>query len=370
MTNLILTTDENTKYEIIKNLVDSNGNKDRATLKLGCSKRHVNRLIANYKKHGMAAFIHSNRGRKPAHALSEHFKQLILELYLNKYSDCNLTHFCELLRIHENISVDDATGNIVRAYFDYQETLNGYYHVLHQVLTNYGIPYEFFTDNRTVFEYKKKAQPSVEKDTFTQFGYACKQLGINIKTSSVPQAKGRVERMFNTLQSRLPIELRLAGVSSIEEANEFLISYLQKFNQQFALPIDRIKSVFDLQPKMEQINLTLAVLSTHKVDNGSCLKYNNQYYLPINSQGNAVYYRKGNEVMVIKAFDNSLYACINNEVYALQLLPDHVPSSKSFDMPKPESKPKKVYIPPMNHPWRLTSFNKHVAAQKHTQKGA
>lgn len=462
MTNLILTTDENTKYEIIKNLVDSNGNKDRAALKLGCSKRHVNRLIANYKKHGMAAFIHGNRGRKPAHTLSNHLKQLILDLYLGKYSDCNLTHFCELLRMHENISVsvstvnsilksahilspkahrstkknlkkqlkqlqqnssstsektqlqsaildldeahprrprstyagellqmdasvhlwfgdskthlhiavDDATGNIVGAYFDYQETLNGYYHVLHQVLTNYGIPYEFFTDNRTVFEYKKKAQPSVEKDTFTQFSYACKQLGINIKTSSVPQAKGRVERMFNTLQSRLPIELRLAGVSSIEEANEFLISYLQKFNQQFALPIDSIKSVFDLQPKMEQINLTLAVLSTRKVDNGSCLKYNKQYYLPINSQGNAVYYRKGTEVMVIKAFDNSLYASINNEVYALQVLPDHVPSSKAFDMPKPESKPKKVYIPPMNHPWRLTSFNKHVSTQKHTQKGA
>ena len=410
----------------------------------------------------MAAFIHGNRGRKPAHTLSNHLKQLILDLYLGKYSDCNLTHFCELLRMHENISVsvstvnsilksahilspkahrstkknlkkqlkqlqqnssstsektqlqsaildldeahprrprstyagellqmdasvhlwfgdskthlhiavDDATGNIVGAYFDYQETLNGYYHVLHQVLTNYGIPYEFFTDNRTVFEYKKKAQPSVEKDTFTQFSYACKQLGINIKTSSVPQAKGRVERMFNTLQSRLPIELRLAGVSSIEEANEFLISYLQKFNQQFALPIDSIKSVFDLQPKMEQINLTLAVLSTRKVDNGSCLKYNKQYYLPINSQGNAVYYRKGTEVMVIKAFDNSLYASINNEVYALQVLPDHVPSSKAFDMPKPESKPKKVYIPPMNHPWRLTSFNKHVSTQKHTQKGA
>ena len=58
----------------------------------------------------------------------------------------------------------------------------------------------------------------------------------------------------------------------------------------------------------------------------------------------------------------SKYACINNEVYDLQLLQDHVPSSKSFDMPKPESKPKKVYIPPMNHPWRLTSFNKNVAA--------
>ena len=107
-----------------------------------------------------------------------------------------------------HIAVDDATGQILGAYFDEQETLNGYYHVLHQILNSYGIPYQFFTDNRTVFEYKKKNETSVEKDTFTQFGYACKQLGLDIRTSSVAQAKGRVERMFGTLQSRLPVELR------------------------------------------------------------------------------------------------------------------------------------------------------------------
>lgn len=80
----------------------------------------------------------------------------------------------------------------------------------------------FFTDRRTVFEYKQKKSPSIEEDTFTQFGYACKQLGIEIKTSSVAQAKGRVERMFQTLQSRLPIEMKLAGISTIVQANEFL----------------------------------------------------------------------------------------------------------------------------------------------------
>jgi hypothetical protein len=67
----------------------------------------------------------------------------------------------------------------------------------------------FFTDRRTVFEYKKKKSSLVEEDSFTQFGYACKQLGIDIKTSSVTEAKGRVERIFRTLQSRLIIELRL-----------------------------------------------------------------------------------------------------------------------------------------------------------------
>ncbi len=58
----------------------------------------------------------------------------------------------------------------------------------------------------------------------TQFAYACKQLGVEIKTTSVPQAKGRIERLFQTLQSRLCVELRLAGVTTIEQANEFLKS--------------------------------------------------------------------------------------------------------------------------------------------------
>jgi hypothetical protein len=157
----------------------------------------------------------------------------------------------------------------------------------------------FLTDRRTVFEYKQKKSPSVEEDTFTQFGYSCKQLGINIKTSSIPQSKGRVERMFQTLQSRLPIELRLAGISSIEQANEFLNSYIKKFNDQFALQVDHIKSVFEKQPDIEKINLTLAVLTTRKIDNGSCIKYHKKYYLPVDTNGHAVYYRKGTKIYFI-----------------------------------------------------------------------
>ena len=104
-----------------------------------------------------------------------------------------------------HVAIDDATGCIMGAYFDEQETLKGYFNVLHQVLNNYGIPSMFYTDRRTVFEYKKKEIKEIEQDTFTQFGYACHQLGIEIKTTSIAQAKGRVERLFQTLQSRLPV---------------------------------------------------------------------------------------------------------------------------------------------------------------------
>lgn len=267
-----------------------------------------------------------------------------------------------------HIAVDDATGSIVGGYFDTQETLKGYYQVLNQILITYGVPYMFYTDKRTVFEYKQKKSPSIEEDTFTQFGYACKQLGIEIKTSSVPQAKGRVERLFQTLQSRLTVELRLAGISSIEQANEFLNSYIKKFNAKFALPVDNIKSVFEAQPNIEKINLTLTVLASRKIDNGSCIKYSNEYYLPVDANGHPVYYHKGTSGVVIKAFNNELYFSTNEKVYALELIPDHLPSSKNFDFVDIPKAPKKRYIPPMNHPWKKGFFDQYCSQQAHRNK--
>ena len=274
------------------------------------------------------------------------------------------------IKTHLHVAIDDSTGTIVGMYFDHQETLNGYYNVLHRILTNYGIPYQFLTDNRTVFEYKRKNSTSLEKDTFTQFGYACKQLGVDIKTSSVPQAKGRVERVNNTLQSRLPVELRLNGITSIEEANEFLKSYTQKFNCQFALPINNTKSVFEVQPSLEKINTILAILSSRKIDNGCCIKYNNKYYIPTNNNGKPVHYRKGTHVLVIKAFDGELYATVNEEIHALTLIPDYMPVSKGFELTKLPSKPKKKYIPSMSHPWKKKSFDQYLEKVSHRKNTA
>ncbi len=452
-----LTMEENNTYEIIKKLVETNGNKKTAALKIGCTERHINRLIKGYKDQGKEYFVHGNRNRQPATTLPNETRELIIDLYRNKYYDFNLTHFTEFLsekekinvsvstvtsilrkefiispkankstrrvlkkelekqisetkskkeeeqlqksileiedahprrprcafagelvqmdasehiwfgdtKTHLHAAIDDATGKIVGAYFDYQETLKGYYNVLFQILVTYGIPYRFLVDNRSVFNYKKNGESSVENDTFTQFGYACKQLGTDIQTTSVPQAKGRVERLFGTLQSRLIAELRLANVTSIEEANKYLYSYIKKFNKQFALPIDNITSVFEKQPDTEKINLTLARLSTRKIDNGCSIQYECKRYHPVNSRGMKVYFRKGTEVMVIKAFDNENYCSIDDQVYALELIPEHKQYSKDFDMDTVPDLPKKKYIPPMSHPWKQASFKKHMKNQQH-----
>ncbi len=77
-----------------------------------------------------------------------------------------------------HLAIDKSTSIIVGGWFDYQETLNGYFHVFYQILTNYVIPYKFFTDNRTVFNYLSLNQDkrTSEKDVSTQYGYTCKRL--------------------------------------------------------------------------------------------------------------------------------------------------------------------------------------------------
>lgn len=460
MKKINLTEQEEQKYEAIKDLVDRNGNKKRVALTLGCSLRHINRMINGYKKEGKKYFVHGNRNRKPSHAIDEKTKIDIINLYDNKYHDANFSHFTELLEEYEDIkisvgavrsmfseafilspkarritkkrykillkdkkkqaktkkeineitnkildisdshprrprcayfgemiqmdasvhnwfgeektqlhiAIDDATGTIVGAYFDTQETLHGYYNVFSQILKDYGIPYMFFTDNRTVFEYKKKNTTSVEEDTFTQFGYACKQLGVELKTSSIPQAKGRVERIFQTLQSRLPIELRLAGITTIEQANEFLNSYIQKYNAKFALYINNSSSVFENQLDEEKINLTLAVLVNRKVDSGHSIRFKKKYYKLMNPDGYPVYYTRGTSGIVIKAFNDDLYFSVEDKIYSLEEIPIHEHKSRNFDLTKPVEKPKKRYVPPANHPWRQSSFEKHLKKQGHRQQ--
>lgn len=455
MRKVVLTLKEKQKYDVIKKLVETNGNKERARIKLGLkSIRQINRLIAGYKEYGKEFFIHGNRGRKPKHAISIELKDTIETLYQSKYFDCTYTQFTEYLADREHIflsvaevgqilrekyilsprtrkatrknlkkklitqkqnakskkeisklqasivaiedshprqprciyfgeeiqtvacihlwfgniktalhaAIDDATGQVVAAYFDNQETLNGYYNIYYQILTNYGIPYLFKTDKRTVFEYNKKGTTSDEDNTFTQFAYACKQLGTSIECSSVPEFKPRIERLFESFQLRLIPELRLANITTIEEANSFLPTFLKKYNSKFALCIDNTKSVFENQPSEQKINLTLAVLSRRVVDTGHSICFKKKYYRTVNSVGTPIYFGKGTKCMVIEAFDKSLYVTIEDNIFALEEIPEVQTYSENFDEVLP-TKPKKIYIPRMTHPFKRDSFEKFIEKQ-------
>ncbi len=268
-----------------------------------------------------------------------------------------------------HLATDKATNHIVGAYFDWQETLNGYYHVFYQILINYGIPSLFKTDNRTVFNYNRlnEDKRTSDKDVLTQFGYACKQLGVDIDTTSVSQAKGLIERDNGTFQDRLINELKLNNITTIEGANEYLINvFVPKFNAKFALDYKKFESVYEASPTTEKINYTLAVLSPRKIDNGNSIKFKNEYYQPYeNNQLKC--FRAKTECLVIKAFNGDLLVTIDEKVYELRKLESHKKYSEEFDaMPEPKKENKK-YIPPMTHPWKLASFKKQLE-KAHTQR--
>ncbi len=455
MRKVELTLKENQKYIIIKKLVETNGNKERARIKLGLkSIRQINRLILGYKEYGKEFFVHGNRGRKPKHALTNELKDEIEALYNSKYFDCTYTQFTEFLAERENIylsiqevgqvlreryilsprsrkitkknmkkkliqeqkktttkkdfakiqhnivaiedahprqprciyfgeevqidasihpwfgniktalhaAIDDSTGRILAAYFDKQETLNGYYNIYYQILNNYGIPYMFKADRRTVFEYKKKGTICDEDNTFTQFSYACHQFGTSIETSSTPEFKPRIERLFGTLQTRLISELRLANITTIEEANNFLPAFLDKYNSKFALCIDNTKSVFEKQPSEQKINLTLSILSRRTIDSGHCICFKKKYYRLVNCMGTPIYFGKGTKCMIIESFDKSLFATIEDSIFSLEEVAEKQLYSKNFDEILP-LEPKRIYIPKMIHPWKRQSFERFAERQ-------
>ena len=456
MRKVELRMNEQEKYEVIKELVDHNGNKNRASKKLGISRRQIDRLIIKYKEKGKAGFVHGNRTRKPVNALDNLISEDIILLYKTKYYDFNFSHFKEFLKKDENIDVsydfiyknltkagilspkarkktkrefkkkqlleekkinlamsdeqiehivshevaledshprgekpkyfgeiieqdgsihewfggfktclhlaiDKATSTIVGAYFDKQETLNGYYNVFYQILTNYGIPYKFLTDNRTVFNYMSlnPDKRTSDKDVLTQYGYACKQLGVELETTSVSQAKGLIERTNGTFQGRLVSELRLNNITTIDEANKYLIDvFVPYFNNRFALDYKKFESVFEQSPNEEIINYTLAVLTPRKIDNGNSIKYQNKYYQPyLNNQLKC--FMPKTDCLVIKAFNGDLLVTIDEQILELKELSRNERFSKEFDEVI-EVKEKKKYIPPMTHPWKLSSFLKQI----------
>ncbi|WP_035027958.1 ISNCY family transposase [Carnobacterium mobile] len=258
---------------------------------------------------------------------------------------------------HLHLAIDAASGNIVGAYFDTQETLKGYYHVLNQILTKQGIPLAFLTDKRTVFEYTSKAMRAVEEDTFTQFGFACHQLGIEIRTSSIPQAKGRVERLNGTVQSRLPVDLELAGIQSIEEANHFLMKWVRTFNKKFGHKTK--ESIYEKAPTKSEINLLLARVANRKVDSGHHIRYQNNYYLPTEGSEDKYFTRKS-KVLIIEAFNGDIYVNIAEKIYTTRSLKEHDYYSKEFDPIPEQKKERRQYIPPQSHPWKLESFKRYL----------
>lgn len=181
-------------------------------------------------------------------------------------------------------AIDDATGKILGLFMTKNECLQGYFEVTRQFILANGIPVYIYADRHTIFLSQKRSKLSIEEQLAgktipdTQFGRALKELDVTIIPARSPQAKGRVERLWSTLQSRLPVEFKINGITTPEQANTFLASYIKLFNDKFAvLPVNSI-SAFKTVSDSLNIDHVLCVKHKRLVDNGAVFSYYNKHF--------------------------------------------------------------------------------------------
>ncbi len=150
-------------------------------------------------------------------------------------------------------AIDDATGKVAGALFREQEDAQGYFLLVKQVVAQYGIPLAFYHDRHGIFERSPLDKESIEeqlegKRELTQFGRLMQELGITSIAALSPEAKGRIERLWGTLQDRLVSELRLSRVSTIAEANSMLDRFIRSHNKRFSVPAAQPASAYRKPP--------------------------------------------------------------------------------------------------------------------------
>lgn len=126
-----------------------------------------------------------------------------------------------------------------------------------------------------------------------------------------------------------------------------------------------------MQPNEEIINTTLAVISERKVDSGHSIKYKNKYYRTLLANNQPIYFKKGTSALVIESFDGHLYTNVLDQLFILEEIPEHQQHSNNFEgVKEADTKEKKHYIPPMNHPWKHASYLNYLMKMEHRNNSA
>ncbi|HHV42061.1 MAG TPA: ISNCY family transposase [Clostridiaceae bacterium] len=192
--------------------------------------------------------------------------------------------------LHLHGAVDDATGRILALHFEKEETFEGYCELMFQMNQDGHLPREIYTDGRTVFVYnsKKKKKLTIEEELAgkvekeTNFARALKELNILLIIAKSAQAKGGIERLWETLQDRLAKDMQRKGISSIEQANEFLMQYIPYYNRKFAVQAANPEKAYLPKQDISELQLIFAKHETRKLDSGLSFSFKGQKYrLPI-----------------------------------------------------------------------------------------
>ncbi|HEY4845997.1 MAG TPA: ISNCY family transposase [Candidatus Dormibacteraeota bacterium] len=262
--------------------------------------------------------------------------------------------------------IDDATGRVPWAGFREQEDAFGYFQLLRQVVHRYGIPLSLYSDRHSIFIQTDTRELTLEEQLAgrrrpTQFGRLLEELGVQLILARSPQAKGRVERLWGTFQDRLGSELRLAGASTREQADQVLWRYLPRHNRRFIVPAQDPTTAWIAWPSGRQLEDVFCFKYRRVVGNDNTVRFGDEVIDIPPSPHRPTYARA--RVEVREHFDGTLRVyhdghCIgsNRRTHTLpyRLRTQHVLAElPSVTLATPSKPPRSgPWRPPPHHPWR------------------
>lgn len=400
------------KYDIIKKLINQELNGSEAAKLLSLTRRHIRRLKKKVKQSGIKGLIHGHRGQPGNRGIPDKEKQKIIGLLHRHYYDFGPTLASEKLAGRHQIkrdkgtvrtimiaeglwkpkqkkkekhrqwrqrkascgemiqydgsyeywfedrgekccllaSIDDANSRI-RAKFDEHEGVEPTFNFWREYIEENGKPYSIYVDKFSTYSMNHKLAKE-NPDTLTQFERAMeKGLNVEIIHAHSPEAKGRVENIFKTLQDRLIKELRLNTISTLKEANEFLKNtFLPEFNARFNVE-PRIKA--DLHKKLtkqekDKLDSIFSRQYQRTIRNDFTINHNKKWYQLIKDQ--PVTICKQDKVTAEERMDKAIYFKLRGKYLNYSILPERpkkINNSQIWILPKSTA-----HTPSANHPWR------------------
>ncbi len=413
MENIELTPDERERYEIIRSCTLGDLTNVVAATRLGLTIRQTQRLKRAVEKYGESGIVHGNRGRVPANAKNgKTVSDVVTFLKREKHRDFAPTFAMEQLAKREGIvlsretvrsimtkkklwkpslrtgpavhrqwrerralygelvqfdgsyhdwfengeehcflgAIDDATGTIMRGVFDENEGVHAVFRFWWSYIEAHGRPVALYLDKFST--YKINHAGAVDNsELMTQFMRAMRELDIRVINANSPEAKGRIERLFGTLQDRLVKEMRLAGISDRAGANRFLVdTYVPDHNERFAV---RARLDGDAhRPLTEEtrphLSSIFSIQSKRIVTNDFTVQFKNRRYQLSAQQQIAVY--RGDAAVIEERLDGTTHIRLKDTYLAFTII------NKLERAARPRvaalTKQKPTWKPPIDHPWR------------------
>lgn len=412
MEEIKLTDIEQERYDIIRSCIAFDITNKEASIRLGLKIRWIQMLKRSVEKEGKKGIIHKSKGRTSGNATDETVVGKVASfLKKKKHQDFGPTFaqeklkdqgitlttetvrsimikkdlwkprprrgpeivrewrerrdcFGELVQFDgsyhdwlENgveecflAAIDDATGNLVKGVFEDNEGVRAVFRFWWSYIEHYGRPVAIYLDKFSTYKINHKGSED-NSELMTQFERAMRELDVKVICANSPEAKGRVERLFGTLQDRMVKEMRLANIKKVDEANQFVYNkYIPDHNKRFSVPPKQSHDAH--RPLSDEMRTRLpsifSIQSKRKVNNDYTIQFKSQWFQLNSSQKTSVY--KRDEVIVEQRLDGSIHLRLKNIYLEYRILPER---PKPTYIPVPALTTKKPdWRPPKNHPWR------------------